>query len=205
MPEDHRLHFPATDLNRQAIWDVLSERLPVQGRVLEVASGSGQHMQFFATRAPHLQWIPSDREPDYRASQRDWCAGLPQVLEPLDLDVCRPWPLDRPVEVVLAINLIHISPWEATEHLMAGAHKWLVCGGFLYLYGAFKREGRHTAPSNQSFDVGLRQQNSQWGVRDLERVVAVAEQAGLRLSTVLEMPSNNLSVIFGRPEKSLKM
>jgi hypothetical protein len=177
----------------------LKERLPAQGRVLEVASGSGQHLRFFATLAPHLQWIPSDLEPDYRASQKAWCAELPQVLEPLELDVRQSWPLEVPLEVVLAINLIHIAPWEVTGHLMAGARKWLVEGGMLYLYGAFKRDGRHTAPSNQSFDAGLRQQNSQWGVRDLEQVVALAEQAGLRLNAVLEMPSNNLSVIFQRP------
>lgn len=199
MLEEKRLHFPATDLNREAIWQVLSGRLPSQGRVLEVASGSGQHMRFFAELAPHLQWIPTDLEPDYRASQRAWCAELPQVLAPLELDVSQPWPLEDRVEAILAINLIHIAPWEVTGHLMAGAGKWLDAGGMLYLYGAFKREGRHTSPSNESFDAGLRQQNASWGVRDLEQVVTVAEQAGLRLNAVLEMPSNNLSVIFERP------
>lgn len=188
------LDFPATWRNREAIFSVLRERLPDEGVVLEVASGSGQHLAYFAEQAPRLTWIPSDPEPAHLDSIRGWA---PHVHEPLLLDVHQfPWPLDEPVDVVLAINLLHIAPWSACGALFRGAAEVLKPGGLLFLYGAYRRNGAHTAPSNASFDLSLREQNAHWGVRDLEAVEQEASRSGFGLLEVRDMPANNLSVFF---------
>ena len=195
---DVRLHFPATLRNRQPILDVLAHFLPPRGLVLEVGSGSGEHAMFFAAHLPKLDWRPSDPEPDHRASIAAYAAeaGLDNLLSPLDLDVTSAiWPLEQ-ADAVLSINLLHIAPWECCEGLMAGAGRVLPPAGRLVLYGPFKRDGRHTAPSNAAFDRSLRHQDSSWGVRDLDDVAAVALRHGLALEEEAQMLANNLSLIF---------
>lgn len=188
------LDFPATWRNRDAIFSVLRPWLPAAGVVLEIASGSGQHIAYFAEQAPQLTWLPSDPEPAHRDSIRAWA---PHVEPPLPLDVHdQSWPVRAGVDLVLAINLLHIAPWSACDALFRGAARVLKPGGVVYLYGAYRREGAHTAPSNAAFDLGLRTQNPEWGVRDLEAVVDIAERHGFGLREITDMPANNLSVFF---------
>lgn len=189
-----KLDFPATSGNREPIRAVLQEVLPETGTVLEVASGSGQHVAYFAPLMPNLLWQPSDPEPAHRDSIRGWTHRLSNVREPLGLDVhSEHWPQ---ADAVLAINLIHIAPWSATRALFAGAFR--AGARLVYLYGAYRRGGQHTAPSNASFDASLRMRNAAWGVRDLEEVERVAGEQGFELERVVEMPVNNLSLVFRR-------
>jgi SAM-dependent methyltransferase len=200
MTTEARRSAPAAERNKDPILAVLQRVLPQSGLVLEIASGTGQHVVHFARTLPGLTWQPSEPDPQMRQSIAGWLAetGPANVLPPLDLDVRRPeWPLDH-ADAMVCINMIHISPWEATEQLLAGCGRILHPGGVLYLYGPYRRGGRHTAPSNEAFDASLRQRDPQWGVRDLETVVEAANQHGLALSEVVEMPANNLSVVFVR-------
>lgn len=192
------LDFPATFRNRAVILEQLRARLPARGRLLEVASGSGQHAAALAPELPGWSWQPSDPDPRCLASIQAWTADLPQVRPPLLLDVRDPWP-EGPFQAVLAINLIHIAPWEVTGALMKGAARVLAPGGLLYLYGALMLEGRHTAPSNQEFDRSLRAQDPSWGVRSFEAVCQEAEGAGLTFLERVAMPSNNFSLWFQAP------
>lgn len=194
-----RLDFPATERNREAILQVLDQRLQGAVEILEVASGSGQHAAWMAGQRPLWRWQPSDPDPTHRASILAWSEGLTNVLEPLELDVLGEWP-EGTYDAVLAINLIHVAPWEATPALMRGACRALRPGGLLYLYGALKLVGCHTAPSNLAFDRSLREQDERWGVRDFEAVCQEAENAGLELLERIAMPANNFSVWFTRPE-----
>ena len=192
------LTAPAVARNRDPILAVLRRALPAQGTVLEIASGTGEHAVHFAAALPRLTWQPTDVDADalrsiaaHRAS-----AQLPNLLAVLPLDVCSPvWPVMR-ADAVVAINMIHISPWRATEGLMEGAARVLPSGGPLYLYGAFKVGDRHSAPSNAAFDANLRASNPEWGVRDLEQVADLARWHGLHLVERTAMPANNLSLIF---------
>ncbi len=194
---DPRRYAPAAARNRQPILEVLMRLLPAEGLVLEIASGSGEHAVWFAERLPALRWQPSDPDPDCRRSiAAHAAAGGVGLGPPLNIDVMRPdWPIER-ADAVICINMIHVAPWEATKGLMVGAGRILPAGGILYLYGPFRREGRHTAASNAAFDDSLRRQDPQWGVRDLEAVTALAEDHGLALIDVIEMPANNLSVCY---------
>lgn len=193
-----RLTAAAAERNKDAILEVLRRVLPPRGLVLEIGSGTGQHVAHFARALPALDWRPSDPDPDHLESIRAWVEGLANVREPLDLDVCRkPWPIDR-ADAVLCSNMIHVAPWDATEALIAGAGEVLGAGGVLFLYGPFRRFGRHTASSNEAFDASLRASDAQWGVRDLEAVEKVAAAAGFELEEVVEMPANNLSVVLRR-------
>lgn len=196
---DRRLHSPAATRNRQPILEVLQQALPEQARILEVASGSGQHAVHLAAAMPGWEWQPSDPDPRALASIAAWQeqAGLPNLRKPLELEVTGDWP-PWTWDAIVAINLLHISPWAVTQALMARAGEGLGPRGMLYLYGAFRREGRHTAPSNEGFDADLRARDPRWGIRDLETVVAEAEHHGLALERVVEMPANNLSVLFTR-------
>ncbi|MGA7937383.1 MAG: DUF938 domain-containing protein [Kovacikia sp.] len=213
---DHRQYAPATERNREPIWEVLRQVLPPQGMVLEISSGTGEHAVFFAPRLHPRKWIPSDPNPIARASIAAWrehCA-TDNLYPPIALDVCDPiWSVEpenlakslqhidfkqEPIGAIVNINMIHIAPWSACLGLMAGAKRILPPDGILYLYGPFKRDGTHTAPSNAAFDHSLQMQNSDWGVRHLEQVVAVAEAQKLLLVEVQPMPANNLSVIFKR-------
>ncbi|MBL8698451.1 MAG: DUF938 domain-containing protein [Alphaproteobacteria bacterium] len=208
MTTDARISAPATERNREPILAVLARVLAPRGGaagfagdVLEIASGTGQHVAFFAARLPALSFQPSDPDAERRASIAAWVAeaGVGNVRAPLDLDVMHePWPVAHPVAAILCINMIHISPWEATLALMRGAGRWLPPGAPLYVYGPFMREGRHTAPSNAAFDADLRGRDPRWGVRNLETVSEVAHAHGLSLDEVVEMPANNLSVVFRR-------
>jgi len=181
--------------------EVLQRVLPRAGKVLEVASGTGEHAVYFARYLPHLTWQPTDPDPHARASIAEWASIDPVadgILPPLDLDVRRePWPVDE-IDAVVCINMIHITPWPATLALLGGAARRLPSNGVLYLYGPFARGGRHTAPSNAEFDRSLRARDPRWGVRDLDDVVASAASEGLVLHEVIPMPANNLSVVLRR-------
>jgi SAM-dependent methyltransferase len=197
---DPRLYFPHVERNREPILGVLRRVLPPLGLVLEVASGGGEHAAYFAERLPALLWQPTDPDPTALASiaTHRAAADAPNLLAPLRLDaMSAQWPVERAAAVV-CINMIHITPWTASEGLIAGAQRTLPAGGVLYLYGPYRIDGRHTAPSNQDFDARLRAQNPQWGIRDLADVTALAARHGLSLAETVPMPANNLSVIFRR-------
>jgi SAM-dependent methyltransferase len=166
--------------------------------VLEVASGTGEHAAHFAAALPHLTWQPTDMDEDARrsvAAHRE-LVGLPNLLPPLALDVRAPvWPVAH-ADALVAINMIHISPWTAAEGLMVGAARVLPPGGVLYLYGPYKENGEHTAPTNAAFDASLRARDPAWGVRDIADVRALAGAAGLDLVERVTMPANNLSLVF---------
>jgi SAM-dependent methyltransferase len=174
--------------------------LPAEGLVLEIASGTGEHVVHFAAALPGLTFQPSDPSADARASIDDWVRmqGLGNVRAALALDAAGDaWPIER-ADAVLCCNMIHIAPWEAAIGLIAGAAHVLPAGGTLYLYGPYRREGRHTAPSNEAFDRDLRQRDPAWGVRDLEAVMSLAEDRGFGPPEIIDMPANNLSLIFKR-------
>ena len=211
---DARQYAPATQRNREAILEVLLQVLPSTGTVLEVSSGTGEHAVFFAPRLHPRKWIPSDPNPLARPSIAAWREYCPadNLYPPIALDVCDPvWAIEGdelpeplqdvdlkrdPIVAIVNINMIHIAPWSACLGLIVGAGRILPPGGILYLYGPFKQGGKHTAASNAAFDESLRMQNPEWGVRDLEEVVAIAETQNLSLVTTYSMPANNLSVIF---------
>ncbi len=211
---DARQYAPATERNREPILEVLLQVLPPTGSVLEVSSGTGEHALFFAPRLRPRNWIPSDPNPVARASIAAWREHCPadNLYPPIALDACDSvWAVEReelpdslqgidferdPIVAIANINMIHIAPWSACLGLMAGAGRILPPGGILYLYGPFKQGGRHTAPSNVAFDESLRSQNPEWGVRDLDDVVAAAKEHHLSLLKTYAMPANNLSVIF---------
>ena len=191
---------PAAERNREPIAAVLRDVLPERGLVLEVASGTGEHAVHFAGAFPHLLVQPSDPEASALRSIAAWRAeaGLPNLLEPLELDAAAPeWPVHR-ADAILCINMVHISPWAATEGLMRGAGRLLPPGAPLILYGPYRRAGVPTATSNEAFDESLRARNPRWGLRDLEAVAAEAERHGLAFERLWEMPANNLTVAFRR-------
>jgi SAM-dependent methyltransferase len=192
--------WPAPERNKDPILEVLRRVLPARGTVLEVASGTGQHIVHFAGHLPALQWLPSDPEAVHLRSiaARVAAAGLTNVTEPLALDVLdRPWPLER-VDAILCINMIHIAPWPATMALLHESARLLPAQGVLCLYGPYRRGGHHTSASNEAFDADLRSRNPEWGVRDLEEVQLHAGEAGFALEEVVQMPANNLSVVLRR-------
>jgi SAM-dependent methyltransferase len=197
---DARLYFPHVARNREPILEVLRRVLPPQGLVLEVASGSGEHAAYFAENLPTLLWQPTESESRALASIAGHraAADAANLLPPLVLDVTSErWPVER-ADALVCCNMIHITPWAVTEGLMAGAGRTLARGGLLYLYGPYRIDGRHTAPSNQDFDTRLRAQNPQWGIRDLGDVAELAKRCGLELAETVPMPANNFSVIFRR-------
>ena len=197
---DLRQYAPATLRNRDPILGILRDVLPTKGCILEIASGSGEHVVHFATNFPELVFQPSDREPEAPESIAAWveAARVTNVLVPTVLDVSQsPWPIAA-ADGILCINMVHISPWEATLGLVRGAAAILPSTAPFYLYGPYKREGFATAPSNQAFDKSLRDRNSTWGLRDLEAVAAAARSVGFSGPTIAEMPANNLSVVFRR-------
>jgi SAM-dependent methyltransferase len=186
--------------NAEPIADQLRFILPARGLVLEVASGTGEHIVHFARAFPDLDFQPSDPDPAALASIEAWRAaeGPPNLLAPIELDAASDsWPVAR-ADAILCINMVHISPWAATLGLLAGAGRLLPAGGKLYLYGAYRQRGVPTAASNEAFDRSLRGRNPEWGVRQLEDVIAAASDRGLALEHIVPMPANNLSVIFAR-------
>ena len=198
---DARQQSPSTARNREPILAVLRRVLPPRAKVLELASGTGEHAVFFAAAMPGLDWRPSDPSEEARASIAAWtqAEGLTNIAVPRDIDVSAAlWGVEdeAPFDALIAINMIHISPWEATLGLMAGAGRLLRPGGMLFTYGAYKQEGRHTAPSNESFDQWLKARDERFGVRDLEAVEAAANAQGLALRESVEMPANNFALVF---------
>lgn len=190
---------PPAERNKQPIADVLARVLPKAGLVLEIASGTGQHAEHFARAFPSLTWQPSEPEAESRAVliERVRRAALPNLRVPLALDVHAPPSLDGFAAVVCS-NMIHIAPWSACAALLACAERWLTAGAPLVLYGPFKRGGQHTAPSNAAFDADLQRRDPQWGVRDLDDVVALARRHSLELDEVVAMPANNFTVVLRR-------
>jgi len=172
--------------------------LPSSGLVLEIGSGTGQHVVHFARALPGLTFQPSEVDEERHASIAAWIAQekLANVRAPIAFDVTRlPWPV-RAADAIVCINVIHISPWEATVALMRGAGEILPPGGVLVTYGPYRRDGRHTAPSNEAFDASLKSRDPRWGVRDLEEVAAVARAQGLELEETAIMPANNFTLVF---------
>ena len=196
-----KLHAPATLRNRNPILVVLQRILPQEGLVLETSSGSGEHATYFAPRLARLIWQPSDIDPAACASiaAHVAAAGPENLLPPVELDVTwAKWPVEN-ATAIISVNMIHIAPWEACLGLLDGAARTLRGdNAILYFYGPFKRGGKHTAPTNDAFDRRLRAQNPQWGIRDLDTVTAEAKIRGLITTEVIDMPSNNYSVVFSR-------
>lgn len=193
-------HAPATERNRDAIAAVLADWLPPSGTVLEVASGSGEHVVHFAAAFPRLQWRPSDPDPQALDSIAAWRAeaGLANIAPPLELDASAAvWPLAR-ADALLCVNMVHISPWSATLGLFAGAARLLAAGAPLILYGPYLEAGVATAESNAAFDASLRSRNPEWGLRDRDAVVAAAADAGFAFAERRAMPANNLMLLFRR-------
>lgn len=194
------LHAPATTRNREPIREVLKRHLPRSGLVLEIASGSGEHAAYFASAFPGLIWQPSDPDAAALASiaAHRAASGLANLAAPVQLDVTETeWSVVAAAAIV-AINMIHIAPWRATEGLMAGACRLLPRGGLLYTYGPYRHEGAHTAPSNAAFDASLKARNAEWGIRDWSEVAGAAQSQGLALIERAEMPANNMSLVFRR-------
>ncbi len=197
---DARLFSPSSARNREPILEVLRSVLPDGAKVLEIASGTGEHAVHFASALP-VTWHPSDPDAASRASIASWIAhaGLETVEPPVDLDArAADWSVAEraPFDAVVSINMIHIAPWAACEGLLRGASGLLRPGGAVFLYGPFSRGGVHTAPSNAAFDDSLKARDPAWGVRDLDAVEAAAGARGLSLDRIVEMPANNLSVVL---------
>jgi hypothetical protein len=197
-----RQFSPAAERNRKPILEVLSRVLPSVAKVLEIASGSGEHAVFFAQHEPLWDFQPSDPDPSARESIAAWTLyeGVANVRPPLDIDVrAAEWGQSSSVyDALLSCNMIHIAPWESTLGLVAGASRLLRRDGLLVLYGPFKRNGRHTAPSNEAFDASLKARDPTWGVRDLGDVEREAKAKGFELREIVEMPANNLTLVFAK-------
>nr|WP_298926428.1 DUF938 domain-containing protein [uncultured Erythrobacter sp.] len=192
-------HAPATERNRDAIAAVLSEELPSSGLVLEVASGSGEHVVYFAERFPHLDWQPSDFERDALASIIAWQdeASAGNLRFPTVIDASNPdgWEV-RQADAVLCSNMVHISPWEATQGLFAGAARVLGHAAPLILYGPYFEDSGEAAPSNVQFDAGLRERDARWGIRKLADMDDLAAKHGFSRVARHEMPANNLTLVY---------
>jgi SAM-dependent methyltransferase len=197
---DTRLHAPSAERNRDPILAVLRPHLDGVRSVLEIASGSGEHVVHFAHALPDIVFQPTDPDAASRASIDAWVAegALGNVRPAMALDVtAQPWPAVE-AQTVICINMIHISPWASTLGLMRGAARVLQTGGVLFLYGPYRRDGAHTAESNAAFDRSLRERNPAWGIRDLEAVTEAARAEGFGAPAIVTMPANNLSVVFHR-------
>lgn len=198
--DDARLRAPAVARNREAILEVLRDALPAAGLVLEIASGSGEHAVHFARAFPGLTFQPSDPSPEALRSIEAWIAesGAGNIARPLLIDAAAAsWPPLEPA-AMLCINMIHIAPWTAAQGLFRQAGRLLPADAPLILYGPFRRPGRELEPSNTAFDASLRERDPAWGLRDLDKVAELATEAGFGEPEVIEMPANNLSVIFRR-------
>jgi hypothetical protein len=195
-----RLRSPAAARNTAPISEVLAEWIPASGQVLEIASGSGEHALAFARRFPNISWQPSDPDQHARASIAEWLEteGPPNLLEPLAIDACdHVWPVES-AGAVLAINMAHISPWEASIALIDGAARVLGEDGVLILYGPWLVDGIETAPSNLAFDADLKARDPRWGLRRVSDFAAAAAERGLALADQRAMPANNRMLLFRR-------
>jgi len=210
---DGRLDAAAFHRNHRAIRAVLQPFLAGKsGDVVETGSGTGQHVVDFASHFPEITWWPSDLNEQHLKSIAAWRthAGLANIRPPLRIDLSDPkWCAEMhngsgPANLlaVFCANVIHIAPWRVAEGLFAGTGRYLQTGGRLFLYGPFKRDGKHTAPSNAAFDKSLRDQNAEWGVRDIDDLQKLGASAGLKLVESVEMPANNLTLVFERSKRS---
>jgi SAM-dependent methyltransferase len=205
-PADGRLHGPAFARNHQPIWSAIGPFLRDRaGDVLETGSGTGEHVVTFARQSPAIMWWPSDLNPTHLASITAWRAhaALPNVAAPARVDLlAADWdtalPATNPLLAVVAINVLHITPWRVSENLLAGAARRLRPDGRLFVYGPFRVDGEHTAPSNAAFDASLQAQNPEWGVRDTSDLAAVAGAHGLHIAERAPMPANNFTLVFAR-------
>lgn len=193
-------HAPATQRNREPIAEVLAEELPGSGRVLEIAAGTGEHAVFFAARFPALEWVPSDPSHEALASiaaHREDYAGN-NLADPLLLDAAlRDWPVDG-ADAILCVNMVHISPWEASTGLFDGAARLLGVGAPLILYGPFFEADVEPAPSNLDFDRSLKARDPRWGIRDLAEIDRLAARSGFTRTARRDMPANNLTLVYRR-------
>ena len=188
----------AAERNKDPILTVLETVLPATGTVLEIASGTGQHVCFFAQAMPGIRWQPTEPEQASREAiaTRIREAGLENVAQPIALDVEEPhWPVHERYDAVLCINMIHISPWRATHALCRGVAKLLAPRGLLILYGPYLENGT-AVQSNLDFDASLKRRNAEWGLRDLDEVTRVAAGHGFARQQLVRMPANNLTVVF---------
>ncbi len=195
---------PAAARNREPILRVLRDWLPPRARVLEIGSGTGEHAVWFSAALPSVTWQPTDRDPAALKSIAAWRerAGLANLLPPLSLDAsAETWPVAH-ADVVVAINVVHITPWPTTLGLIAGAARVLTPGGLIFLYGPFREGGAPMAASNVAFDADLRARDPSWGIRDLAEITEIAHRHGLHGATRIAMPANNLSVVFRRPQRA---
>ncbi len=205
-PSDGRLQGPAFARNHAPIWSIIEPCLAGRGgHVLEVGSGTGQHVVDYAARAPAVTWWPSDINPRHLASIAAWRAHakLANVQAPARVDLlAADWeaalPIHDPLLAILCINVLHISPWRVTENLLAGAARRLAPDGRVFVYGPFMRDGAHTASSNAAFDASLRAENAEWGVRDTRDIAAVATPHGLRIAEIAPMPRDNFTLVIER-------
>lgn len=194
---DNRPVSPSAERNKGPIADLLKRVLPDQGTVLEISSGTGQHVVHFAREMPHLIWQPSERDAPSLQWISQWMAAeaLPNVRAPLHLDVTElPWPTEA-AQAVICLNMVHIAPWSATQGLMRGAATLLGQNGILFLYGPYRQDGVPTSPGNEAFDAQLRARNPDWGLRTVEDVASCAMSHGFGAPEIHQMPANNLSLI----------
>lgn len=190
----------AAERNKDPILTVLESVLPATGRVLEIASGGGQHVCFFAANLPGLHWQPTEPDAPHREAIETRIAesGLTNISQPVALDVIEPrWPVSGSFDAVLCINMVHISPWSATHALLRGAARHLEPRGLLVLYGPYLENGT-AVQSNLDFDASLKRRNPEWGLRELDEVVRVAATHGLHRQQTVRMPANNLTLVFAK-------
>jgi hypothetical protein len=198
---DARQFSPSAARNCSPIRDVLTRVLPKKGVVLEVGSGTGEHVVCFAKALTRLVWLPSDPDGDSRTSIEAWTSseGLTNVRAPVSIDVREDvWGVEQsaPFDAMISLNMVHITPWEAALGLLAGGDRLLRPGGVLFLYGPFMIGGKHTAITNAAFDADLKRRNPRWGVRDLDDIANEAISKGFELREVVHMPANNLSLVL---------
>jgi cyclopropane fatty-acyl-phospholipid synthase-like methyltransferase len=199
--EDARQFSPSAARNRVPIREVLTRVLPKKGIVLEIGSGTGEHVVCFAKALPRLVWLPSDPDEASRTSIEAWMIseGLTNVRAPVAIDVREEvWGVedDAPFDAMISLNMVHIAPWEAALGLLAGGKRLLRPDGVLFLYGPFMIGGKHTARTNAAFDADLKQRDPRWGVRDIDDIVSEAMSNGLEVREVVNMPANNLSLVL---------
>jgi cyclopropane fatty-acyl-phospholipid synthase-like methyltransferase len=202
-PPPGALHAPHTGRNSDPSLNILKRVLRGTSAVLEIGCGTGEQAPYFAAALPQLRWLPTDFSAAAIASAAAWRTGakIKNILPPAQLDAASPpWalPIGFAPDAIISINMIHIAPMAACEGLIAGAGALLGEGGVLFLYGPYKQGGAHTAPSNEMFDQSLRSRDPAWGIRDIETIIELAQHNGLAHQETIDMPSNNLSVIFRR-------
>ncbi|MBA4764642.1 DUF938 domain-containing protein [Qipengyuania huizhouensis] len=191
---------PSAARNSAPIADVLAKELPETGLVLEVASGTGEHAVFMAARFPALQWQPTDRDPAALESIASWVrqTGYANLAAPLELDAKEGnWPVVR-ADALLCINMVHISPWAATQGLFERASQVLTTGAPLILYGPSFENGKEAVPSNLAFDTSLRSRDPAWGIRYVSEMDDLAEHTGFVRTARHHMPANNLTLVYRR-------